>query len=182
MFKTHNTAMRRHVWSHPFKMLIRRGFVQKGVRALDYGCGRGDDVRLLERMGVEAAGYDPYEPFGFSSKPDGLFDVVALHYVLCVIPYENERRMALINAFKHVRPNGILSVSVRDTQDIWRSSRKGRWKEFRDGFISCDRRKTFQKGYGYVELLRYICKILNLSEDGRIGFPSNGVHLGFRKA
>ena len=59
----HRTALRRSTLSSPFRHLLDFGFLDGRRTVFDYGCGRGDDLRLLTGMGVDAKGWDPvYRP------------------------------------------------------------------------------------------------------------------------
>lgn len=57
--KRHRTALSRNHLSAPVQALLRHGFLNAS-RFLDYGCGRGDDVRALLALGVPASGWDPH--------------------------------------------------------------------------------------------------------------------------
>jgi DNA phosphorothioation-associated putative methyltransferase len=79
-----------------------------GVQILDYGCGRGGDVRALGHLGFDASGWDPVH------RPDGELrpsDIVLLTYVLNVIEKPDERRATLARAWEH--PKVTLVVSAR---------------------------------------------------------------------
>ena len=93
--------------SSPIQHLLRFGFLDGRHSLFDYGCGRGDDLRMLERMNVPAAGWDPvFRPDG-PRKPA---DIVNLGFVLNVIEDSRERDATLKSAFRLARK--ILVVSV----------------------------------------------------------------------
>jgi DNA phosphorothioation-associated putative methyltransferase len=54
------TALFRDRLSTPFQALLKHGFIDGSFTVFDYGCGRGDDLRLLEAGGIEARGWDPH--------------------------------------------------------------------------------------------------------------------------
>jgi hypothetical protein len=56
----HLTALVRHGFSAPVQALARYGLINPSVEVMDYGCGRGDDVRGLTTNGIEAYGWDPH--------------------------------------------------------------------------------------------------------------------------
>jgi hypothetical protein len=56
----HLTALIRHGFSASVQALARYGLINPCVEVLDYGCGRGDDVRGLTANGIQAFGWDPH--------------------------------------------------------------------------------------------------------------------------
>lgn len=92
----HRTARRRIALSSPVQHLLRFGFLDGSRSLFDYGCGRGDDLRLLAGMKVRATGWDPV------FRPEGerhAADIVNLGFVLNVIEDASERRESLKAAF-----------------------------------------------------------------------------------
>ena len=53
------TAISRTDYSRPIKVALADGLIRPEVSVLDYGCGRGDDVRHLGLRGVRSRGWDP---------------------------------------------------------------------------------------------------------------------------
>lgn len=140
----HRTALQRYSMSAPMQALWRHGLLQ-GRSVFDYGCGRGDDVRILEQLGVEAAGWDPH----FAPKQTRReADVVNLGYVINVIEDLRERRDALLGAFKLTRK--VLSVAAL----IGGRSAYEQHRLFRDGVLTS--RNTFQKYFSQQELREYL--------------------------
>src|ERR1043166_1681750 len=72
------TAMRRKNPSPIARALRETGFLaaHRVRTVLDYGCGVGRDVEYYRELGLQAEGYDPHEPFGWSSLPTGCYDLV----------------------------------------------------------------------------------------------------------
>lgn len=112
---------------------------------LDYGCGRGGDVRSLERLDCRITGWDPY--YRPETKLEQA-DVVLLTYVLNVIEDPEERRNTLMRAWQLAKT--VLITSARLT---WEKS-KVRGQEFGDGLITS--RQTFQHLFGASELRDYV--------------------------
>lgn len=113
---------------------------------LDYGCGKGADVKWLTSMGYMAFGYDPH----FAPKLlSGEFDAVMVNYVLCVIP-DADQREALIDAAWD-SSKGLLCVAVRPKGTVDREAKRAKWKKYADGWLT--KNGTFQKGYTKEELL-----------------------------
>jgi len=81
------------------------------MAVLDYGCGRGDDVDALKKMGIKIEGYDPYwKPDIRSLKKK--YDVVMCNYVLNVV--DKRERIAIIDKVKSLlKKNGRAYFSVR---------------------------------------------------------------------
>lgn len=56
--KSYLTAIVRNKISTPAKRLLELGKIKGSV--LDFGCGRGDDIKFLSGLGFNIRGYDPY--------------------------------------------------------------------------------------------------------------------------
>lgn len=90
------TALHRSVLSAPVQILLKLGFLDGRYSVFDYGCGRGDDLRILRKLNIAADGWDPvYKPHG-RRQPS---DIVNLGFVLNVIENPNERSETLTTAF-----------------------------------------------------------------------------------
>ena len=145
----HRTARRRIALSSPMQHLLRFGFLDGSHSLFDYGCGRGDDLRLLAGMKVPATGWDPV------FRPDGerrAADIVNLGFVLNVIEDANERRESLKAAF--ALAGKVLVVSVM----LGYQSRREQFAAFGDGVRT--QRNTFQKYYVQDEFRSYVEKTL----------------------
>lgn len=139
------TALRRRELSSPMQHLLALGFLDGSRTVFDYGCGQGDDVRLLLAMGIDAGGWDPaFRP----AEPRAPADIVNLGFVLNVIDDATERRQALESAFSLARH--VLVVSVM----LGYRSKRARFAEYRDGVVT--RRNTFQKYYAQDEFRAYV--------------------------
>lgn len=102
----------------------------------DYGCGRGNDIAILEASGIKVSGWDPH------FRPDVELvraDVVNLGYVLNVIEGKEEREHTLRRAFELA--NQLLVVAVLTPHVAGNSE----YQEYADGLINS--RGTFQKYY-----------------------------------
>ncbi|MCP5116011.1 MAG: DNA phosphorothioation-associated putative methyltransferase, partial [bacterium] len=137
--------MTRSFLSRPLQQAHGDGLLDGDVAVFDYGCGRGDDVRSLANVGIEAAGWDP------AHAPDAekrQAEVVNLGYVVNVIEDPDERAAALKEAWDLTR--GALVVSARLAWDP--DSNAG--KAYRDGRLTSN--GTFQKFYAPEELKAWI--------------------------
>jgi DNA phosphorothioation-associated putative methyltransferase len=149
--KYHRTAMARKSESLGLKTARKIGCLinAEGDDAvvLDYGCGRGDDVRILATEGYDATGYDPNLPMGapYGLMRDapvgkGTYDLVLLTFVLNVIEEFSIRQLILHDAFEYVRPGGTLLVTVRHDGD---AKPTPAWTRKRDGWVTST--GTFQR-------------------------------------
>ncbi|CAO4157153.1 DNA phosphorothioation-associated putative methyltransferase [Methylorubrum extorquens] len=148
----HRTAMVRHDLSQPMALLVRHGLVKPGMRVFDYGCGQGDDLRILAAAGIEAAGWDPH------FRPDAARTssaVVNLGFVLNVIEDPNERREALASAW--TLTERILSVATMIVGQV----PVGGLRPHNDGYLTS--RGTFQKYFQHAELRVLIAQTLQAS-------------------
>lgn len=136
------TAIARSQLSVPARQCLIDGHLRPTDRILDYGCGRGGDVRSLGHMRLDAHGWDPfYEPNPDALRPS---DMVMLTYVLNVIEDPDERRRTLEDAWSLT--TRVLAVSTRLTWE--RNKVKG--TALSDGIVTS--RNTFQHLFGTGEL------------------------------
>ncbi|MFJ9915533.1 DNA phosphorothioation-associated putative methyltransferase [Actinacidiphila glaucinigra] len=139
------TAIGRLGLSVPARQAVTDLQLASGTSVLDYGCGRGADVRSLRGLGLDVSGWDPaHQPAGELKAAE----VVLLTYVLNVIEDPAERRQTLQNAWAHTRT--ALAVAVRLRWE--RNQIKGR--EYGDGILTS--RNTFQHLFAAGELRDYV--------------------------
>ena len=141
--KRHKTALKRFRLSKPMAMAVAEGLVSPATTVFDYGCGRGDDVRLLVKLGVKASGWDPHFKPKSKRKPAS---VVNLGYVLNVVEDPMERTSVLRDAFDLATALLVVSVRVDRVLDDC--------DEYSDGLITD--RGTFQKIYSQDEFRLYV--------------------------
>ena len=121
--------------------------LRDGDAVFDYGCGLGEDVRLLRKAGFDANGWDPYHHRTAALKEA---DVVNLGFVLNVIEDGRERAATLRRAYSLARR--LLVVAVRVDQSLENAT------PFADGVITG--RGAFQKLYGQSEFRGYLKETL----------------------
>jgi DNA phosphorothioation-associated putative methyltransferase len=143
----HKTAMKRYALSRPLALASSHLIVAPAHTLFDYGCGRGADVRLLQKAGVKAAGWDPYFDPNARITPA---DCVNLGYVLNVIEDPAERAATLLKAY--ALANRVLIVAVRVDQALDEAA------EFSDGVLT--KVGSFQKLYTQEEFKDYLKSIL----------------------
>lgn len=141
----YRTALVRGDLSRPFRTALADGLLSAGTTVMDYGCGRGDDLRFLEERGYHGAGWDPvHAPHGARHEAD----IVNLGYVVNVIEDPMERRDALRQAWSLARRVLVVSARLRtETQGLTAMP-------YADGMLT--RRRTFQKFFEQQELRTWI--------------------------
>jgi DNA phosphorothioation-associated putative methyltransferase len=139
------TAIGRSTLSVAARQTIVDGEVNGATSVLDYGSGRGDDVRGLREMRFQAYGWDPF--YAPEEHPHPA-DVVLLTYVLNVIEDTEERRGVLQRAWGLAER--LLVVTTRLTWD--RSKVRG--QRYEDGVLTS--RRTFQHLFSPAELRSYV--------------------------
>ncbi|MFJ8853579.1 DNA phosphorothioation-associated putative methyltransferase [Streptomyces sp. NPDC102437] len=141
----HRTAIGRMGLSAPARQAVMDLQMSDGTQVLDYGCGRGGDVRALGHLGLDVSGWDPVHRPDGNLKPS---DIVLLTYVLNVIEKPDERRVALAKAWEHTKVALVVSARLR-----WeRNQVKG--TEYGDGIITS--RNTFQHLFAASELRDFV--------------------------
>ncbi|MFB7269634.1 DNA phosphorothioation-associated putative methyltransferase [Streptomyces sp. NPDC056244] len=141
----HRTAISRVGLSAPARQAVVDLQLEPGTQVLDYGCGRGGDVRALQNLGLDVSGWDPvHHPKG-ELKPA---ETVLLTYVLNVIEDPAERRQTVLDAWNNTKSALVVSARLR-----WeRNQIKG--TEYGDGILTS--RNTFQHLFAASELRDYV--------------------------
>ena len=141
----HRTAIDRNQLSQPMQILARHNYFNGNYSILDYGCGKGDDMRELEAHGIDISGWDPVH------CPDGELlnsDLVNLGFVLNVIEERSERLETLARAWEYADKILIVSVMIAGENVI------RQFTPYKDGIITS--RNTFQRYYTQSEFRSYI--------------------------
>jgi DNA phosphorothioation-associated putative methyltransferase len=153
------TAISRTELSRPVTQALQDGLIVPSRSVLDYGCGRGGDVRRLRELGYGVSGWDPaFAP----DEPLQPADVVNLGYVVNVIESPAERADTLRKAWKLARW-GLVIAARLDWQTISLDSRP-----LNDGVITA--KGTFQKFYTQHELKTWI--------ESALGMPAHAAAPG----
>ena len=162
----HKTAISRPNLSGPMQALARHGFLEGDRSVFDYGCGRGDDVTVLQAAGLSAHGWDPHYA---ADAPLHEADIVNLGFVLNVIEDPQERKKALREAFALARQAMCVAVLT-----VGRSGDVSSLTPYRDGFLTS--RNTFQKYFTQEEAQDLIAEV-----TGEEAIPvAPGVFFAFR--
>lgn len=148
VIRRHRTAIRRPYLSTPIQALLRHGYLDGRRAVFDYGCGRGDDLRYLKAMGIEASGWDPH----FAPDEERReAEIVNLGFVVNVIEREAERRAVVSNAFALAKELLVVSAMLEGRQD-------GLDRRHGDGIVT--RRETFQKYFTQESLRDFLGETL----------------------
>lgn len=147
----HRTAISRYVLSRPMQFLEKHGYLDSQHTIFDYGCGKGDDLRGLKDMGVNAAGWDPHFRPAAEQIPS---DIVNLGYVINVIEEKPERLETVQNAYQLCERLLVVSAQLL-------SANPGEHKIYKDGLLTS--RGTFQKYFSHQELKDFILEALQVT-------------------
>lgn len=142
--------MSRATLSRPVQLALAAGLINPDATVLDYGCGRGDDVRTLEGLGYDCVGWDPVH------RPDAerrKSELVNLGYVVNVIEDPGERVETLKTAWGFAQR--VLVVAARVDFQAGAD-----FEECADGVLTG--RNTFQKFYAQQELRDWIDSTLEV--------------------
>ena len=145
----HKTAMARTFVSRPVQQALTDGLITPDQTFFDYGCGRGGDVRHLEKFGCQSSGWDPAH---FPDNPKSFASVVNLGYVINVVEDPKERTQALQAAWELTQDTLVVSARL----DWEAAAIEGR--SYNDGILT--RKGTFQKFYTQEELRSWIETVL----------------------
>jgi diadenosine tetraphosphate (Ap4A) HIT family hydrolase len=104
---SHLTAKERIYLSFPAKLMLDKNLLQGKI--LDFGCGFGNDVKLLQQKQLDIIGYDPYY---FPQFPQEKFDTIICFYVLNVLFIE-EQTQVLMEISHLLKPGGKAYYAVR---------------------------------------------------------------------
>lgn len=145
-----STAISRTKPSFPLRLALRKKLIHG--RAFDWGCGKGQDILFLRKLGFECEGWDPYYKKDTSPEifPKGYFHWVQCIYVLNTIPSQSVREQIISKIFEFLPSGGHLYIAVREFSEIEKQAKKNKWSKYLDGWIT--KRGTFQKGFKFEEL------------------------------
>lgn len=104
---SHLTAIEREYLSFPAKYLRRNNLLKGDI--LDFGCGWGNDVKMLQQKGFNIQGYDPYY---FPEYPQKKFDTIFCFYVLNVL-FSESQEAVIMSISQLLKPDGKAYFAVR---------------------------------------------------------------------
>ena len=146
------TAISRTSLSRPVALAVDDGIIRQDRTFFDYGCGRGNDLLRLHKMGIRVSGWDPAF---FPEEEREPADVLNLGYVVNVIEDPDERVVVLAAAWELAQK--VLIVAARLD---WEAT-DAAVGFHRDGIVTGKR--TFQKFYTQEELRQWIERVLGRS-------------------
>lgn len=145
----YKAAKTRTKLSPTIRAALASDIIKPGDTHLDYGCGKGNDVKLLSEVGIRSSGYDPYYfPSLHLLSPA---NVVTLGFVLNVIECPVERDRTIAHAYSLAIKTLVVSAIV--------GTEKGATK-YGDGVIT--KWNTFEKYYGAAELRQHVETVLGV--------------------
>ncbi|MEM7726370.1 MAG: bifunctional class I SAM-dependent methyltransferase/HIT family protein [Cyanobacteria bacterium P01_A01_bin.45] len=103
----HLTAIERTYLSYPAKILVEEQLLKGNI--LDFGCGFGNDIKILREKGFDVSGYDSYY---FPNYPKSKFDTIICFYVLNVL-FPEEQANVLMEVSHLLKPGGRAYFAVR---------------------------------------------------------------------
>ncbi|MBF2058011.1 MAG: HIT domain-containing protein [Cyanobacterium sp. T60_A2020_053] len=104
---SHLTAIERKYLSFPAHFTVKNKLLQGKI--LDFGCGVGNDVKLLKEKSFDITGYDP---FYFPTYPQEKYDTIICFYVLNVL-LEQDQEQVIMEIAHLLKPKGKAYFAVR---------------------------------------------------------------------
>jgi diadenosine tetraphosphate (Ap4A) HIT family hydrolase len=104
---SHLTAIERTYLSFPAKYLLENKLLKGEI--LDFGCGFGNDVKLLTEKNFKIIGYDP---FYFPNYPEQKFNTIICFYVLNVL-FSDVQASVFMEVSHLLKPGGKAYFAVR---------------------------------------------------------------------
>ena len=141
----HKTAIDRYSLSTPVQSLYRNNYLNGNYTFFDYGCGKCDDLNIVNELGVNASGWDPVYR---SDSKIVKADIVNLGFVINIIESPSERTQTLKKAYTLSKKFLVASVMLGS------ESITSKFKQYGDGVITS--RNTFQKYYTQNEFREYL--------------------------
>ena len=127
----------------PIKFMIRGTKIVKGEKILDVGCGSGQFLYEMKRLGVDSCGTEPGEFDEKGAKEEGLyikkttlekaglkenaFDIVTLNQVL---EHVNNPNKTLKEIYRILRKNGLFIVGVPNYRSLAKKIFGKNWYQF----------------------------------------------------
>ena len=137
--------MRRSFLSKPMQQAHADGILDIATPIFDYGCGHGDDIKTLRKLGYTITGWDPAHA---PDQPRVQTPIINIGYVINVIEDPAERAATLQDAWALTTKTLIVSARLSWDPDATNG------KPYSDGILT--RTGTFQKYYQQDELRDWI--------------------------
>ena len=91
------------------RTIINCDLLSQSETHLDYGCGKGSDVRILTEKGYQSTGYDPHY---FPDYPTEKADVVSCGYVLNVLSERSDRALVIRKCWELTKSKLIVAAQT----------------------------------------------------------------------
>lgn len=143
--KSHLTAIGRKGPSVPARKAA--AYMDRNATVLDWGCGRGADVKFFRHQGLISSGYDPVYARG--DMTEWCYDYITCSYVLNVLKPE-DRGPCLDRLVGYSIPGQtVVFITVRGERELKKQVKES-WYRAADGWITA--KGTFQHGFYAHEL------------------------------
>jgi len=121
------TAIRRNKLSTPARIIIKKDSFSEKSLILDYGCGRGDDMKYSSPLKI--SGWDPVHLPNKKVLIKNYYDSILCTYVLNIVTKEEQKKI-LKKIKTLLSPNGKAYITVR--RDLPEKGRQGRgcWQRY----------------------------------------------------
>lgn len=154
------TAINRSSLSLPMSVLLNNKMLFG--KCLDYGCGRGTDVKFCKELGINIEGYDKYnEAFNVPSLLKEHYDVVVCNYVFNVIPNLKEHE-ELLGQLRELGDN--ICVAVRSDIKAIRDN----WEYIKDYDCYKTSTNTYQRFYNEEMIKEYFGEVKFLLNNNNL--------------
>lgn len=146
--------------------LLDKNFSRRDGGVLDLGCGAGNMIHHLSRYGsvrgididprpvaaAQARGYDVQQgdPSRGTPYPDASFDLVT---ALDVIEHVDDDRAVLREAYRLLRPNGILAITTPAFQWLW--SHNDELNAHQRRYSACELREKIERAGFRIKRLSF---------------------------
>lgn len=148
------TAIKRKRLSKPMQILLNKNLLEGSI--LDYGCGYGEDVEILQSQGMSIEGYDKFNiTYKNEYKINNKYNTITINYVFNVIPNLEEHK-ALLKKIKSISDNIYICVrsDKKAIRPAWKYNQenKGYWTT-NNSFQRFYNEKMIDELFGEVEYI-----------------------------
>lgn len=183
---SHLAAPTRRYLSWMARTMLNEELINKSDTHLDYGCGKGSDVKILKDKGYQSMGYDPYY---FPELIVKQADIVSCGYVLNVLSSRCDRldiirkcwkltKSKLIIAAQTGKENKLSLVELRAMIEVVTKSRAIKLKK---GIFLVEKMPLYEiEVLSKVEVIKECDRINNSGWVAPIGAFIKGYCTGFK--
>lgn len=157
--------MTRQKASAPARWLSQNGLIKH--RALDYGCGKGQDAKSYN--------LNKYDPEFYPIPPEGKYKTIICTYVLNTLPFKVDAERVLQEIWELLDIDGVAYVTVRrDNKALKGRTQRGyQWFVMLDADIEHSAQYAFQmyrftKSDGPPEVLAFCAAPATLQRKAKV--------------